>query len=210
MHHWLIPQNGWGAVVPDVIKNQPFNLMPLNPQEGIAQQVWHNAIEGKGEEALLLPNRLWYGSPNWAKAGAASFAGKVFNGERNWTSNDGSSLFFNGSDGGSSSAGQSSINRADNIETVRDTIVLDTFVVTGHRSDGQTYTVTPGPSFGQQWADLQKTLGHRPNQDEWWNRDFSGGAPGSLRAKVEQMMRTKTPEEVLEEEYQKRMGMQVK
>ena len=81
-----------------------------------------------------------------------------------------------------------------------DAIELEKFTVTG--------STATGPSFVQQWNDLQNILGRRPNQDEWWNRDFIGGAPGSLRSKAEQLMHQKTPEEILEEERAKLMSMQ--
>lgn len=29
-HHWLIPKGGWGTKIPDKIKNQPWNLNPMN------------------------------------------------------------------------------------------------------------------------------------------------------------------------------------
>lgn len=76
-HHWLIPQKGWGAIVPDVIKNQPWNLMRM--PEGIAGDILHDAIHGWGDEAMGLFDRLWHGSPIWAKVGLADAAGKGAN-----------------------------------------------------------------------------------------------------------------------------------
>lgn len=64
LHHWLIPSNTWGSVVPNRIKNQPWNLMSMRSQS------WHRSIHGVGREPLSLPSRLWHGSPNWAKVGA--------------------------------------------------------------------------------------------------------------------------------------------
>lgn len=63
IHHWLIPQNSWGKYVPPQIKNQMFNLMPTR------DRLWHNAIEGKGAQAMNMSRRLWYGSPSWFKNG---------------------------------------------------------------------------------------------------------------------------------------------
>lgn len=60
-HHWLFPQNGWAKDVPEVVKNQPYNILR------VSNQTFHNAIEGKGAMKFLLPGRLWYGSPTWAK-----------------------------------------------------------------------------------------------------------------------------------------------
>jgi RHS repeat-associated protein len=76
-HHWLIPQSGWGELVPDIIKNQPWNLMGM--PEGLAGDVFHDAIEGKGSEAMGLLGRLWNGSPTWAKVFGADAAGKAGN-----------------------------------------------------------------------------------------------------------------------------------
>jgi RHS repeat-associated protein len=78
-HHWLIPQSGWGEVVPDVVKNQPFNLMGIAGEDADAARAMHNAIEGKGPQAMNLPERLWNGSPFWFKNAlghALSLAGR--------------------------------------------------------------------------------------------------------------------------------------
>jgi hypothetical protein len=48
-------------MVPDIVKNQPWNLMRME------SQVFHNAIEGKGVQAMGMAGRLWFGSPTWAK-----------------------------------------------------------------------------------------------------------------------------------------------
>ena len=66
VHHWLIPRNGWGKCIPDFIKNRTWNLMPM------PSQIFHNAIEGKGLEAMGLLGRLWFGSPTWAKSAGLS------------------------------------------------------------------------------------------------------------------------------------------
>jgi RHS repeat-associated protein len=66
-HHWAIPRNGWGSIVPDVIKNQPWNIMKMT-----------------GEEHTLLHQmegfeRIWKGIPSWAKVGGADAVGKGAN-----------------------------------------------------------------------------------------------------------------------------------
>src|SRR5262249_8781696 len=64
LHHWLIPQNGWGKYVPEVVKNQPYNIM------GTGSRAFHLAIEGKsylGVPGMNMAGRLWFGSPTWAK-----------------------------------------------------------------------------------------------------------------------------------------------
>ena len=58
VHHWLIPRGGWGSHVPDVIKNQPWNLMPMPNQK------FHNAVHGWGPDAFNAAERFWYGTPD--------------------------------------------------------------------------------------------------------------------------------------------------
>ena len=65
LHHWLIPRNSWGRHVPNRIKNQPWNLMSMRSRP------WHQGIHGKGIDPFGLPERLWHGSPAWAKPTAA-------------------------------------------------------------------------------------------------------------------------------------------
>lgn len=70
-HHWAIPQGGWGKNVPDWIKNQPWNIVGLDA-------VKHGRIHGKYTvDGVKLPRygraeRLLYGTPQWAKAAAAT------------------------------------------------------------------------------------------------------------------------------------------
>lgn len=57
VHHWLIQRGGfWGKHLPDWIKNQPWNLMPM-------PQARHIRVHGWGGL-----RRFWYGTPHWAKA----------------------------------------------------------------------------------------------------------------------------------------------
>ncbi|QSA95834.1 PKD domain-containing protein [Methylococcus sp. EFPC2] len=74
MHHWLIPQNGWGKNVPNAIKNQPWNLMPMPSRE------FHEGLHGWGE--MNAAERLWNGTPTGAKALAGSTAGRGANAAR--------------------------------------------------------------------------------------------------------------------------------
>ena len=71
MHHWAIPQGGWGRNIPDAIKNQPWNLM------GTPSSEFHQALHRYGEMNAL--QRAWYGTPTWSKAGAFSTAGRGAN-----------------------------------------------------------------------------------------------------------------------------------
>ncbi len=64
-HHWAIPQKGWGEAVPDWIKNQPWNIKPMPSAEV------HGLVHGpyRKQPRYNLAQRLWYGTPRWAKAG---------------------------------------------------------------------------------------------------------------------------------------------
>jgi RHS repeat-associated protein len=76
MHHWLVPQGGWGGKVPDAIKNQPWNLMPMS------DAAFHDALHGGGEYAMTFMERMWYGTPTSAKALGFSVGGRVLDAER--------------------------------------------------------------------------------------------------------------------------------
>ena len=73
-HHGIIPQNGWGKMVPDYIKNQPWNIKALDP-------VTHRRIHGSPTvDGLKLPRfnraeRIWHGTPSWTKPATAAVAG---------------------------------------------------------------------------------------------------------------------------------------
>lgn len=75
VHHWAIPQGGWGRRVPDWFKNQLWNLKPL---EGAVE---HGRIHGPYTvDGVRLPQfgpveRFVRGTPDWAKAGQVSAAG---------------------------------------------------------------------------------------------------------------------------------------
>ena len=63
VHHGIIPQNGWGKHVPDVVKNHPANLtLPRDTPD-------HMRIHGryKGQPQYGRVERYWRGSPDWAK-----------------------------------------------------------------------------------------------------------------------------------------------
>jgi len=80
LHHWAIPQGSWGKNVPNVIKNQPWNLMPMESLE------LHDAIHGWGE--MSKAERLMYGTPDWFKALLISESGRVGNELRDQGQND--------------------------------------------------------------------------------------------------------------------------
>jgi RHS repeat-associated protein len=64
VHHWMIPRNGWGKNVPDVVKNQKWNLMRMPSRSE------HFRVHGwsfDGQPGYNLPTRLWRGTPTPAK-----------------------------------------------------------------------------------------------------------------------------------------------
>jgi RHS repeat-associated protein len=71
MHHWLVPQGTWGTKVPEWLKNQPWNLM------GMPSTQFHNLLHGAYGEFGKL-EKIWYGSPGWAKALLGSGFGRLF------------------------------------------------------------------------------------------------------------------------------------
>jgi RHS repeat-associated protein len=73
VHHWAIAQGGWGKQVPDIIKNQPWNLNPMPDWST------HANIHGYGPDPYNAVGKWWYGTPNWAKIGEGSLAGKAAN-----------------------------------------------------------------------------------------------------------------------------------
>jgi RHS repeat-associated protein len=81
MHHWAIPQGGWGEAAPDWLKNQPWNLMDM------PDAVFHDALHGMGEAPFNFWERGWYGTPDWLKAGVFSLGGR----EASWLFNGGGS-----------------------------------------------------------------------------------------------------------------------
>ena len=73
MHHAFIPNNRWGKAVPDVIKNQPWNL------KATETPLHHIRIHGRSRKFGLpqfnVLERYWHGTPTWWKAANGSVAG---------------------------------------------------------------------------------------------------------------------------------------
>ena len=83
MHHWLIPRGGWGKKVPELIKNQPWNLMgmPRNLE-------FHRALHGTSRLIQFnMARRIWLGSPQWSKAAVFSSFGRAYMQE--WSAENG-------------------------------------------------------------------------------------------------------------------------
>jgi RHS repeat-associated protein len=76
VHHWAVPQGGWGKTVPDVVKNQPWNLNPMR------DWATHANIHGYGPDPYNAVGRWWHGTPDWAKIAEGLIAGKSANAAR--------------------------------------------------------------------------------------------------------------------------------
>lgn len=70
-HHWLIPQSGWGKRVPDIIKNQQWNIMPM-PDRTVHGRLRHAV---KNQPRFSPIERYLQGTPTWSKAVPASAVG---------------------------------------------------------------------------------------------------------------------------------------
>jgi hypothetical protein len=73
VHHWAIPQGGWGKVVPDFIKNQPWNGRPM---ETVLNHIrTHGAAPSFGLPRFNALERYWHATPTWWKAATGSMVG---------------------------------------------------------------------------------------------------------------------------------------
>lgn len=86
VHHWGVERNStFGKTVPGSIKNQMFNLLPM---EGATIRgsfyegaTIHQALHGNS--AILKLNtaeKVWYGTPSWLKAAGVSYGGRAVQG----------------------------------------------------------------------------------------------------------------------------------
>lgn len=74
VHHWFIEANGrFGKLVPDWIKNQPWNLNPV--RKGVHDLIHGNAPGGKQYGSFM---RWWQGAPSWAKSIEAGVVAALF------------------------------------------------------------------------------------------------------------------------------------
>ena len=74
VHHWLIRQGSWfGSKVPEVVKNQPWNLVPIYKTSEYSSRVLHMAVHGsKATVKLGYAKWFWYGTPQYVKAATLS------------------------------------------------------------------------------------------------------------------------------------------
>jgi hypothetical protein len=76
-HHWLIPQREWGKGVPEIVKNQPWNI------KGMKSPEIHARMRGatKGGKPRLNPiERYVEGTPSWWKVQNGVWAGHAAQG----------------------------------------------------------------------------------------------------------------------------------
>jgi len=85
-HHWLVRQNGWlGKRLPKAIVNQPAMVYPLPMNVAkrlkVSPQQFHDRIHGHRVDGRRFnpAERLWYGTPPAARAGAVSVGGRAAN-----------------------------------------------------------------------------------------------------------------------------------
>ena len=74
-HHWLIPRGGGGRLVPDWIKSQPWNLVP------VPAALHRRGIHGR-QSGLLNVSELVYGTPTWFTASPMFLVGHSLQGPR--------------------------------------------------------------------------------------------------------------------------------
>lgn len=68
-HHWAVPQAGWGQYVPDAIKNQAWNILPM-PNDNIHMALHQGyRIPETGEKIKFGKwGKFRHGTPLWFKA----------------------------------------------------------------------------------------------------------------------------------------------
>jgi len=82
VHHWAIPQGRWGRHVPNALKNQPWNLMPMK------NSLFHQSVHGIGRTPFGPVEQLIYGTPSWFKALLISEYGRIANETREENQNE--------------------------------------------------------------------------------------------------------------------------
>jgi hypothetical protein len=76
LHHCFIAVNSpTGRRIPEVIKNQPWNLLKVVAGKGRSAMEFHQALHGVGTDPFNAMERLLFGTPHWSKAAVVSTAG---------------------------------------------------------------------------------------------------------------------------------------
>lgn len=71
LHHWLIPQGRWGRLVPNYIKNRPWNIRVLTQEAHAQVDIYRNVA---GVTPLPIFARPFVAMPNWARATAGTIS----------------------------------------------------------------------------------------------------------------------------------------
>lgn len=77
-HHWAISQQtikkyGWHSWA-----NQPWNLKPIPGLGPYSSKTVHLAVHGRSAQVHFnFARRVWYGTPEWFKAGTISGVGRI-------------------------------------------------------------------------------------------------------------------------------------
>gem|GEM_PF-3409500 len=78
-HHWAIAAGSKiGKMVPNIIKNQPWDYLRIadGSIKGLPALIAHQGLHGVGDVPLSFMERMYYGTPGWAKAAAVSGGGR--------------------------------------------------------------------------------------------------------------------------------------
>lgn len=78
LHHWFFAANSKiGKLIPDVIKNQPWNYLKISDRsiKGLLARAAHESLHGWGSTPFNMAEKLLYGTPAWAKGFTASTIG---------------------------------------------------------------------------------------------------------------------------------------
>ncbi len=76
VHHWVIGMEQ-KSPVPDFIKNQPIFLKPMKDAVQHGRVHGGYTVNGVTLPRYGVPARIWYGSPDWAKAAPVSVGGRL-------------------------------------------------------------------------------------------------------------------------------------
>lgn len=75
VHHWAIPQGGWGKRVPDQIKNGLWNLKPTRDAVDHGRIHGRYTVNGEKRPPYGDVRRVLAGTPDWFKAANVSVPG---------------------------------------------------------------------------------------------------------------------------------------
>lgn len=74
VHHWAVPQKGWGKNIPNIIKNNPLNYNPMPKQ---THQLTHFNLPSQKLDRYGPLRCYMVATPTWAKVGTAGAGAHV-------------------------------------------------------------------------------------------------------------------------------------